>query len=117
MTTIPTGRVKLGQRLAAEIRAEMARQMITQSELARRLGVIDMWLSRRLRGQQPLNVDELERIAEQLGISELEFMARATRTTRTEVTREVSSRTWPPRRSLLPGDRPLRLTPALEDAA
>ena len=78
MTMTPTGKTtSLAQRVAAEIRAEMARQLLTQSELARRLGVIEMWLSRRLRGRQPLDLDELERIASVINVPVPELIERA----------------------------------------
>lgn len=58
----------LTDRVAAAIRAEMGWQGIRQSQLARQLGENDTWLSMRLRGLVPLNLNELERIADALDV-------------------------------------------------
>ena len=58
----------LNDSVAAEIRAEMGRQAITQQELARRLGWAQSQLSRRLSGAIPWRTDEIERIARALDI-------------------------------------------------
>lgn len=56
------------ERVAANVRAEMARQRKTQSALATALGRSQMFLSRRLGGQTPFDLDELDRIAAILDI-------------------------------------------------
>jgi len=56
----------LNDSVAAEIRAEMARQRVTGAELARRLGVSGPWVNYRLNGKQPFDTDDLERVAEAL---------------------------------------------------
>jgi len=53
---------------AAEIRAELARQDITQDDLAHRVGMSPSALSRRLAGLQPFELQELEGIAAALGV-------------------------------------------------
>lgn len=58
----------LNAAVAAEIRAILARRGWKQSQLAQRLGVQEMWVSRRLRGINAITVDDLERIADALGI-------------------------------------------------
>ncbi len=58
----------LARRVAAEIRAEMARQRITQVELANRLTRAQPWVSRRVSGHVPLALDELEQIAAVLDV-------------------------------------------------
>jgi transcriptional regulator with XRE-family HTH domain len=60
-----------------QIRAEMARQELTAGQLAARLGVSDMWVSRRLRGLTPIAVDELEQIANALNLPVSIFLERS----------------------------------------
>jgi len=55
-------------RFAADFRAEMARRQISGSELARRLGVHHWWVSKRLTGHIPTRVEDLERMAEAVGV-------------------------------------------------
>jgi transcriptional regulator with XRE-family HTH domain len=52
-----------------EIRVAMTRADIRQSELARRIGKTEQWLSVRLRGKQPIDLNDLALIASGLGIS------------------------------------------------
>ena len=52
----------------AEIRAEMARQDITQKELARRLQWPLTTLHRRLRGKTPIGASHLQQIATELDV-------------------------------------------------
>ncbi|MQA84085.1 MAG: helix-turn-helix domain-containing protein [Streptosporangiales bacterium] len=54
--------------VAAEIRAELARQRISHSALAEKLGVSRAYLSRRLSGDTPLSVPDLAAIAAILGV-------------------------------------------------
>lgn len=54
--------------LSGEIRAEMARQRISQLELALRAGISQAYLSRRLNGFVSFSTDDLELIAKTLGI-------------------------------------------------
>ncbi len=54
----------LSQSVAAEVRAEMARQSKTQADLGRVLGVVQPAISLRLRGKRPFKLDELERLAD-----------------------------------------------------
>lgn len=54
--------------VAAAIRAELGRQWVTQQELAKRLGWAPSQLSKRLRGIIPFSTDEIDFIAETLGI-------------------------------------------------
>ena len=57
-----------GERTAAAVRAELARRRISGRELARRLGWSAPTMWRRLRGDVPLTIDELEAIAEFLEV-------------------------------------------------
>lgn len=56
-------------RVAATVRAELARQGFRQVDVAARLGISQETLSRRLRGRVALNVDELHALA---GILEMD---------------------------------------------
>jgi transcriptional regulator with XRE-family HTH domain len=56
------------ERVAATVRAEMARQRITQTQMAERLGMSQVAVSRRLLGQVPFDVEELGRVAEILDL-------------------------------------------------
>ena len=59
---------KTSERVAAEVRAGLARKKMTQRELADRLDMGLPTLSRRLNGHTPFNVDELAAISQILGI-------------------------------------------------
>lgn len=52
----------------ANIRAEMARRGVSQVELSTQLDLSQSQLSKRLRGDVPLDVDELVKIAEALDV-------------------------------------------------
>ena len=54
--------------IAANLRAEVARQNLTQQQMADRLGVGQWWVSRRLTGEVPVTAADLTRFAEALGI-------------------------------------------------
>lgn len=57
------------QRVAGNVRAEMARRNYSQTSLAKKLGRTQQALSRRLCGQTAFSVTELDQIAEALGCS------------------------------------------------
>ena len=59
----------LSQTVTQEIRAEMARQRLSQRELAGRLGWKQPYLSKRLTGGVALTFDDAEAIAVALGVS------------------------------------------------
>jgi len=110
----------LSARAAEEIRALMGRRDINKSELARRLGVSDMWVGRRLRGDLPLALDDLERIASALGVSVDDLIPR-TGTAQVTLPHPTGPKSRPgtghphghPQGSKRPGEprRPSRLTP------
>jgi len=56
------------QRVAAEVRAEMARQRRTQTDIGAAIGWSQQFLSRRLTGEQPFGIDEIEALAAELGV-------------------------------------------------
>ncbi|GIE35948.1 hypothetical protein Ait01nite_089930 [Actinoplanes italicus] len=59
----------LTQLVAVEIRVAMARENIKQSELARRIGRTEQWLSVRRTGKQPIDLNDLALIAKGLGVA------------------------------------------------
>lgn len=67
----------LNAAVAAEIRAILARRGWKGSTLAALLGVNEMWVSRRLRGTKAIDVDDLERIANALGMRPVELLGLA----------------------------------------
>ena len=52
----------------ANVRAEMARQGVTQMVLARKIGISQAAVSARLRGTTPFDINELTAIAAVLGV-------------------------------------------------
>ena len=60
----------LGSQVAGALRAEMARKRLTSKDLAVALNCSQSSASRRMAGATPLDLDELTRIAEWLGVSE-----------------------------------------------
>lgn len=68
-TEVTAGGAKLSDRIAEEIRALLARRRMSGRELARRLDVSPSWLSYRLTGVQPIDVNDLEMIAEVLDVN------------------------------------------------
>ena len=62
------GMESLSTRVAANVRAEMARQRKRQADLGEVLGLTQGAVSKRMSGAVALDVDELARIAEFLGV-------------------------------------------------
>ncbi len=62
-------------RVAREVRAEMARQGVTQESLAARIGWSQRSVSRRLTGLVPLDVVELATVADALGVPAAQFLS------------------------------------------
>lgn len=54
--------------VAAEIRAQLARRQVTQSDLASAVGRSDAWVSYRLSGKQAIDLNDLEQIAAALDV-------------------------------------------------
>lgn len=57
------------QRVAANVRAELAARRISGSRLAQTLGITRTTMYRRLAGMSPWPIDDLEPIAEFLGVT------------------------------------------------
>jgi transcriptional regulator with XRE-family HTH domain len=66
----------LSDRVAEEIRVVLARRRVRQSQLARELGVSEQWISVRLLGKQPIDLNDLARIAEALGVQVTDLIPR-----------------------------------------
>lgn len=64
----------LSLQVAEEIRAWMGRRRISGAQLARRLGVSGAWISYRLTGTQPIDLNDLQRIAAALEVDYLDLM-------------------------------------------
>lgn len=60
--------------MAAEVRAEMARQRVSQTALAEKLEVSQPYISRRLTGDVSFDVDELAAVAEALDVPLEQFL-------------------------------------------
>lgn len=55
--------------VAANIRAELARQRVSQAQVAERLGLSQAAVSRRLSGQTPFEIDEVAEVASLLDVA------------------------------------------------
>lgn len=68
--TQPSGRTAtLTQLVADEIRVAMTRQRVSGRDLAKKLNVSPSWVSYRLSGRQPIDLNDLFRISKALGVS------------------------------------------------
>ncbi|WKE50371.1 helix-turn-helix transcriptional regulator [Corynebacterium tuberculostearicum] len=65
------------ERVAEEIRAEMARQQISVDALSEKSGIPISTLRRSVKGQRPFTITELFVITRLLGISVVEIIQRA----------------------------------------
>jgi transcriptional regulator with XRE-family HTH domain len=68
LRVVPDQPARLTDRVAAEVRASMARTRMTQTGLAEVLGLTQSAVSKRLRGKIAFSVDELEKAADALGV-------------------------------------------------
>lgn len=69
--------VRLSARIAAEIRAEMARQRLSGRQIAEKVGRSPNWVSLKTSGAHRLDFDDAEVFAGVLGLSLLELLRRA----------------------------------------
>lgn len=67
-------------RVAEEIRALLARRRMSGRELARHLGVSPSWVSYRLTGTQPIDLNDLDTIARVLQVEIVDLLPRDRRT-------------------------------------
>ncbi|WFG47458.1 helix-turn-helix transcriptional regulator [Pseudonocardia alni] len=63
--------------VAAEVRAQMARERISNRKLAAKLGLKPAWVDRRLNGTTPMDTDDLELFAEALHVRLADLLANA----------------------------------------
>ena len=70
MTTTPVAQqqASLSELVAEEIRSWMGRRRMTGARLARELGVSPAWVSYRLTGVQPIDLNDLAKIAQVLSV-------------------------------------------------
>lgn len=78
---LPITRGSLSERVGMEIKVAMVRNGVTGRELARRLGASQTWVSTRLTGATPLDLNELQRIADALGVPLLDLLPQSVRLT------------------------------------
>lgn len=69
--------------VAEEIRAKLARQRVSASQVARQLGVSHTWMTNRLAGHQDISVNDLQRIADALGCAVADLLPSAIRAGKT----------------------------------
>ena len=63
--------------VAAELRAEVARRRMSGRELSRRIGLPAATVSRRLRGDTPIALDDLENVTAALGVDLIDLLRAA----------------------------------------
>lgn len=66
------------ERVAAEVRAAAARRRMSGAQLADRLGMSQMAMSRRMSGRMPFRVDELAALAAVLEVDVRDLIPRVT---------------------------------------
>jgi transcriptional regulator with XRE-family HTH domain len=64
----------LADSVAAEVRAQLARQQLTGLALANAIGKSEMYVSRRLRGHVAFDLTDIEQAAQFLGVDVLNLM-------------------------------------------
>ena len=77
MTTTPEQRTAtLSELVAQEIGSQLGRRRWSQARLARRIGKTQMWVSLRMRGLQPIDLNDMALIAAALDLNVLDLMPR-----------------------------------------
>jgi transcriptional regulator with XRE-family HTH domain len=69
----------LREQVAEEVRALLARKLMTGADLATAIGRSPMYVSRRVRGEVAFDIDDMQRIAEALGVPLLQLLPEAVR--------------------------------------
>lgn len=67
---------ELSAQVIIEIGAMLGRKRMRQADLARALGVGPMWVSDRMTGRTRLTIDDLDRIANALGVGIVDLLPR-----------------------------------------
>lgn len=65
--------------VAEELRVLLARRRMSASELGRRIGVTQPYISRRLTGEIAFDLDDLQRIADAMGVTIADLLPRSQR--------------------------------------
>lgn len=78
-TEVTRTEIDASGRVAEEIRALLARRRMSGRELARKLDVSPSWVSYRLTGTQPIDINDLVSIAKVLGVKASDIIANAER--------------------------------------
>lgn len=90
----------LADSVAAEIRAEMSDQQISGAALSRLTGMSQNYIAKRLRGELPFTLNDLESVSKALGLSPSEVLTRGLELVQLRRTRRirtaVSDKTGPP---------------------
>lgn len=76
MEEITTVRRRLRERTAEEVRVILARRRMSAAELARLAGIKQSTMARRMTGETAFDLDDLERVADVLGISVADLIPR-----------------------------------------
>ncbi len=71
---LPAGVTRIHERATEEIRVMLARRRMSAADLARRIGTKPQVLSRRMTGDVAFDLDELQMIARELGVSVTELL-------------------------------------------
>lgn len=74
METETRAMTDLSDAVAKEIRVLLVRLDLKQTDLATRMGMSEMWVSRRLRGAQPIDLNDLQRFAVALGVEVVDLL-------------------------------------------
>ena len=72
---LPPSDDSLSSRLASEIRAELARRRGTKDGMRKALGWSHGYITRRLTGEAPLDMNDLEKIAGYFGMTVIELIS------------------------------------------
>ena len=67
----------LRERVAEEVRVELARERMSATQLAKRMGVSQAYIWRRLSAETAFDLDDLERIGVLLGVEPADLLGRA----------------------------------------
>lgn len=95
MSTAEQVRPTLQDLVLDEVHAEMGRRRMSGAALARRLGKPQSSIARRLDGRQTMDLDDLEMIADALGVSAVQLLAEAARRAANEPTQRAVSVHYP----------------------
>ena len=109
METVSRPAISLSDAVAKEIRIALIRMDLKQSDLSIRMKRSEMWVSRRLRGAQPIDLNDLQEFAEALGKSPTDLIPRGltpTASPQADHTPGTNARSpQPPSRPTLTGQR------------